>query len=172
MRRVAVVSLGIVCALGVSATSFQATPVAPPVVTKEVIAVYLGTIGTDGATAGAIRDMKPLLARQVAASGREFVSRGVSLEPVVEAGIQQLARLGPFDEISVGDNWTNSSVVRYLGPTIGSDRDSGIPQVILLEREVTREPSRLQISPEREIARFRGADEIDVWVKRGAPLPK
>ena len=107
MRRVVVVSLGVACALGLSATSFKATPVAAPTVTKEVIAVYFGTVGTDGGTASSIRDMKPLLARQVAASGREFVSRGVSLEPEVEAGIEQLARLGPFDEISVGDNWTN-----------------------------------------------------------------
>lgn len=172
MRRVAVVSLGVVCALGLSATSYQATPVAPPAVTKEVIAVYLGTIGTDGPMITPVREMKMLLARQAAASGREFVSRGVSLEPAVEAGIEQLSRLGPFDEISVGDNWTNSTVVRYLGTDIGPTRTTSIPQVILLEREVTRESTRIQIGAEREIARFVGTAEIGDWVKRGAPLPK
>jgi hypothetical protein len=78
----------------------------PPVVTHEVIAVYLGTDGTDARSGmvEVVRDMRTALQRQAASSGRHFISRGVSLEPSVEGGLRHLALLGPFDEVSLGGN--------------------------------------------------------------------
>lgn len=172
-RVVAVGSLVALAAVALSATSVYSKKAPPPAVTREVIAVYIGTEGTDGGMATVVGDMKTSLARQALASGRKFVSRGVSLEPGVPEGLAHLARLGPFDEVSLGGNWTNSAVVRYLGNNIGRTRDSAIPQVVLLEREVTTVDFRhMDVGPEREIGRFIGTGEIDGWVRRGAPLPK
>ena len=62
--------------------------------------------------------------------------------------------------------------MRYIGTQFDSAQASGIPQVVLLERDVTEGgPRSLTVSPEREIARYIGSREIDTWVKRGAPLP-
>ena len=175
MRRASLISLtGILAIAGatMSATAFRPAP--SPAVTREVIAVYLGTFGTDAQSglATVVKDMKMALAKQASESGRAFLSRGVSLEPSVEGGMRHLALLGPFDEVSVGGNWTNSAVVRYLGPNMGDSRRASVPQVVLLEREVRHENSGLEVGPEREIGRFVGGGEIDAWVRRGAPLPR
>ena len=159
--------------LAIGATAFRRPPRAP-VVTREVIAVYLGTIGTDAQSAiiPAIREMRVALGQQAAATGRRFISRGVSLEPSVDGGLRHIAMLGSFDEVSVGGNWTNSAVVRYLGANIGASRSTAIPQVILLEREIRQGDGSLQVSAEREMGRYIGIGEIEEWVRRGAPLAR
>jgi len=171
LRPRSLVFAGVLLALaGISATRFHARTV-PSVTTRQVIAVYLGTEGTDAGMGPVVRDMKAALSRQAAATNRAFIARGVSLDPSVDGGIRHLAVLGPFDEIAVGGNWTNSAVIRYLGGDIGASRSTGIPQVVLLERDVNQAEQRLQVSPEREIARFIGTKEIGDWVRHGAPLP-
>jgi hypothetical protein len=177
--RVGLASLLSAGALIASVHTFNAAtrPAAPPgtVEVTEVIAVYVGSIGTDSLTgmAQVLSDMGTALRRQTASSGRGLIVRGVSIEPSVEGGIRHLSRLGAFDEVSVGGNWTNSAVVRYLGANDGRVSDSPIPELILLERTVRSDNTRmLQVGPEREIARFVGLDKINGWVARGAPLPK
>ena len=155
---------------GISASRFH-TRTIPLATTRQIIAVYLGTEGTDAGMVAIVRDMKAALSRQTVTTHRTFIARGVSLDPSVDGGIRHLALLGPFDEIAVGGNWTNSAVIRYLGGDIGTNRSTAIPQVVLLERDVTQAAERLQVSPEREIAQFIGTKEIGDWVHRGAPLP-
>jgi hypothetical protein len=149
--RSAVLTAGLILiATTVAATSIHKS--AAPAVTREVIAVYLGTEGTDGGMAMVVGDMQSALSKQASAGGYRFVARGVSLEPSVQGGLRHLARLGSFDEVSVGGNWGNSTVVRYLG---GTDHDSvhrSIPQVVLLEREVGTGDRSVDFGPERELA--------------------
>jgi hypothetical protein len=177
--RVSLASLVSAGALIASVHTFNAAtrPAARPgtVDVMEVIAVYVGSIGTDSMTAVAqvLSDMSTAVRRQTASSGRGFIMRGVSIEPSVEGGIRHLSRLGTFDEVSVGGNWTNSAVVRYLGVNDGRVSDSPIPELILLERTVRSDNTRmLQVGPERELVRFVGLDRINGWVARGAPIPK
>jgi hypothetical protein len=179
MRHVRHAALGILLAsvtVTTAATRFRSAPRPELVVMHQVIAVYLGTAGTDAQSGitTAVRDMKVALVSQTTASGRQFISRGVSLEPSVDGGLKHLALLGPFDEVSVGGNWTNSAVVRYLGNNIGPDRPHAvIPQVVLLERDIREDDNRhLDVGPERELGRYIGTDEISAWVARGAPIPK
>jgi hypothetical protein len=95
------------------------------------------------------------------------------LEPSVEGGLRHLALLGAFDEVSLGGNWTNSAVVRYLGSDMSDHQRALIPQVVLLEREVRRDgPEMLVVGPERELGRYIGAARIAAWVRNGAPLPR
>jgi hypothetical protein len=177
--RVGLASLLSAGALIASVHTFNAAtrPAAPTgaVEVTEVIAVYVGSPGTDSMTgmAHVLSDMGTALRRQTASSGRGLIMRGVSIEPSVEGGIRHLSRLGAFDEVSVGGNWTNSAVVRYLGVSDGRVSDSPIPELVLLERTVRSDNTRmLQVGPERELTRFVGLDKINAWVARGAPLPK
>ena len=174
MRRInAVLAAVFASSTAIGATAFWSSP-PDSAVSREVIAVYLGTSGTDAKSgmASVVHEMRFALSKQAAASGRRFVLRGVSLEPTVEAGLQHLALLGPFDEVSVGGNWTNSTVVRYLGATMTENEPTAIPQVVILEREVRRDSSTLQIGAERELARYAGVDKIGEWVRRGASLKR
>lgn len=177
MRHVRHATFGLLLAsvaITTAATRFHSAPRREVVVMHQVIAVYLGTVGTDAGMSTAVRDMKVALVSQTTASGRQFISRGVSLEPGVDEGLRHLALLGPFDEVSLGGNWTNSAVVRYLGNNIGGDRlRTSIPQVVLLERDIHEvDSSHLDIGPERELGRYIGTGEISAWVARGAPIPK
>lgn len=142
-------------------------------VKREIIAVYLGTSGTDSGMIETVRDMRVALARQTSTTGRNLVLHGVSLEPTVEDGIRHLSIFGAFDEVSLGGNWTNSAVVRYLGPDMSNHSRALIPQVVLLEREVQNDGSEnLVVGVEREIGRHVGAKDITSWVRSGAPLPR
>jgi hypothetical protein len=140
-------------------------------VTREVIAVYIGSGGTDGGMTTVISDMRAALQRQASAGGYHFIARGVSIEPTVEGGLRHLSRLGTFDEVSVGGNWGNSAVVRYVGAD-SRTRPQLIPQVVLLEREARMDERVIEFGPEREIGRFTGTDGISAWVKRGAPVER
>jgi hypothetical protein len=161
--------------LAVTVAAKRAPSARAATVTREIVAVYFGTEGTDAQSGmiTAVRDMQTALRRQTAASGTRFVARGVSLEPTVEDGIRHLALFGSFDEISVGGNWTNSSVVHYFGGDMSDNRLASIPQVVILEREVRQDaPRSLLIGPEKEIGRYIGTDRISNWVKAGAPITR
>jgi hypothetical protein len=172
-------SIGVAALSGVLVFASSSRPVRydgqakAPAVTREIVAIYFGTAGTDrmSGMATSIPAMKVALARQAGASGRRFISRGVSLEPTIEDGLTDLALLGPFDEISLGGNWKNAEVGRYFGTIDQVNPHAAIPQVVVIEREVREESASIQIGAEREIARYIGADKIANWVKSGAPLP-
>jgi len=167
---VAILSAGLCTASGHPST----LPLNSVAVT-EVIAVYIGSTGTDSLTgmAQTLDAMATAVRGQTASTNRGFLMRGVSIEPTVEGGIRHLSHLAAFDEVSVGGNWTNSAVVRYLGVNDGRVSDSPIPELIVLERTVRSDDTRmLQVGPERELARFVGLDKINGWVAGGAPLPK
>jgi hypothetical protein len=153
----------------VAATNFSSD--ATTVVTREIIAVYVGAEGTDGGMTSAVADMRSSLTTQATARGFRFIARGVSIEPTVQGGLRHLARLGAFDEVSVGGNWGNSAVVRYLG---GDSRDTlqVIPQVVLVERDARVEGHKIEFGAERELARYIGTDVISAWVRRGAPIER
>jgi hypothetical protein len=111
--------------------------------------------------------------RRITGPGQQLILHGISLDPQVDAGVRDLARVGPFDEISVGGNWTNSAVVRYLGGDFGPGYPkAGVPQVIVLEREIDQQITSLHVSAEHELARYIGTRDIWNWARQGAPLPK
>lgn len=166
------IALATAALLTTNAAAVRVAPSTPPTVTREVIAIYFGTEGTDAQSGmiDAVRNMRIALQHQAGAAGQRFVLHGVSLEPSVDGGIKHLARFGVFDEISVGGNWTNSAVVRYLGGDMSNRDRAAIPQVVLLEREVRQEGSRsLLVGPEHELGRYVGTGQISAWVARGAP---
>jgi hypothetical protein len=165
---------GALVLLTLSARTHAQEPDRGFVTRKDVVAIYFGTFGTDSMSGmvPVVQSMNRSLARQAVATGRRFFSRGVSLEPSVSDGLRHLALFGGFDEESLGGNWTNAEVIRYLGPKFDTTRTSGIPQVVLIQRELTQSRYRLEIVSEREIGRFVGTKDIADWVRAGANLPR
>jgi hypothetical protein len=133
-----------------AALTASTRPNAATLATHEYIVVYIGVEGVDGAMAGLADSVRLAAARRITGP-----------------------RVGAFDEISVGGNWTNSAVVRYLGGDFGpAYPKAGVPQVIVLEREIDQQITSLHVSPERELARYVGTRDIWNWARQGAPLPK
>lgn len=163
----------------IGATVLLATVTAPTrfhaarILSHQVIVVYIGVNGVDHAMAGFADTVRAAATKQLAQTDRHLVLRGVSLNPEIAEGMQDLLTVGAFDEVSLGGNWTNSAVVRYLGSDFGKIYPkAGVPQVIVLERDVDNQIVTLHVGPEREVARYLGTKDIWDWAHSGAPLPK
>ncbi|HEV8448284.1 MAG TPA: hypothetical protein VGQ44_15745 [Gemmatimonadaceae bacterium] len=157
----------------VAVVSGSTKPAATRVMSHEFIVVYVGVEGVDHAMKGLADTVRLAAARRLVGPGQQLVLRGVSLDPDVATGMRDLALVGSFNEVSLGGNWTNSSVVHYLGGDFGRAYErASVPQVIVLERDVDNQITALYVGPEHEIARYIGTKDIWDWAKGGAPFSK
>ena len=75
-----------------------------------------------------------------------------------------LNAFGRFDEVVVGDNWMNLAAVTYIwrdhagAPTI--------PQIVVLRRNVDRQPTGIDVGPDQVLGRFLGTEQIIEWAGR------
>jgi len=138
---------------------------------RQIVVVYVGGSETDSlkALGEAIRDMKPLLARQAAQRGLPLSIIGVSLDWEVEKSFARLHAMGAWDELVLGNNWINVGAQHYLW--LRPDGQPTTPQVIVLERTITAGDRKIEFGEERRVAWFQGWDAIVGWVRTGAPLP-
>jgi hypothetical protein len=124
---------------------------------------------------GAINAIKRELREIATERGWSFMSIGTALDWSLEAGLDHLRKFGPFDEISLGYNWANSSAIKYL-----SEDTAGlpaIPQVVVVRRKIATVDQgdgavRYVIEEEHVLARKVGAIEINKWVEETVPLPE
>lgn len=139
---------------------------------QELIALVVGDsrcgASRDPAFASAIKSMAQVLEDSATARGATFISIGAALDSDIESGRSFLSSIGEFDEEIVGRSWLNSAAISYLwrenpGPAT-------IPQVILIERDVTLEGATISISPDRVLSRRVGTTSIIEWVGDGVPL--
>jgi hypothetical protein len=166
------------CLVSLAATPNPARRAGPSSFTRlesrrEIVVVYLAVrgAGMDSGSRDILQQMRRSLEQTAKATKHSLVMRGVSLTPSISEGVKELVAFGTFDEVSVGGNWTNMAAVRYLGPTMSATPNASIPQVVVLEREITQTGGeRLEIGPEREIARLHGASEMLDWIKQGTPV--
>ena len=153
--------------------SLAYTPRAELPTGRQVVVVYVGMTGCgasrDPELRGAVRRMKPALARQAAARGTALSINGVALDWAPDSGVAYLRGLGAWDEMTVGNNWANLAAERHIWTAPGTP--PAIPQVLVYERTVTAGERGLTFTGERRVARFAGVPEITAWVARGAPLP-
>ena len=137
---------------------------------RQLVVVYVGGAEMDSTRAftDAVRDMKPLVARQAAQRGLPLSIVGVSLDWEVEKGFSRLRSMGAWDEVVLGNNWINVGAQHFVWSPAGKPVT---PQVIVLERRVTTRGERIEFGDERRIREFVGSSVIVDWVRRGAPLP-
>jgi len=141
-------------------------PAAPTEGGEEVVLVYLGAASCgwsniDGLPDAVrrIRDHWYALTRGEAGTG--FATVGIARDLNIDAGIEHLAKYGPFDEAVVGRGWLNVGFFKYVyGEMPGP---AATPQVLVVERTVHRTGGQTWISDERILRRFVGADEIMQW---------
>jgi hypothetical protein len=139
---------------------------------REVVMVLVGSSTCDAATSpeipAALDSIRRALSRHTLEQGAAFASVGVALDRDFAAGVGFLARLGEFDEISIGRKWMNSHAVAHMWrdhPGRGAT-----PQIIIIERDLQVEQSAIAVTPDRVIARKVGVDNILEWARNGAPI--
>jgi len=139
----------------------------------QILAIYFGATSCAPCQTpelkAALHQMKPLLLQQANATGHAFAMLGVALDWSIPEGLALLEPLGEFDEVAVGANWTNLAAVRYIwGDTTAT---AGLPQIVIVERQLDPGRSGIAVGPERLVKRVLGAGAIESWVAQGAPLP-
>ena len=139
----------------------------------ELIAIYIGAefCGPchDPQLKRAIRRMKIILADRAAKERQSFSVTGVSTDWEVEKGIKYLRSVGPFDEMVVGKSLFNQAASEYIwkDPSVSTV----VPQLVLIQREVSYKDGRAVISNYKVVDRHLGNTEIISWVNKGARLP-
>jgi len=93
---------------------------------------------------------------------------GVAVDESWELGVDFLTSIGDFDEILAGRSWLNTGVVLF------GHRDMpgviGVPQVVVIRRNVSQVGERTVIDPDQLLARKVGLDELWEWQERGFPI--
>ncbi|HEV7587485.1 MAG TPA: hypothetical protein VGO40_05095 [Longimicrobium sp.] len=138
----------------------------------EVVMVFVGT-STCRATKekgfpAVLERVKVAASRRAAAEGKQFRVIGVAMDNDTDVGLRFLRKFGKFDELAVGGNWMNQEVVRYVWRDL--PYRPSVPQLVVLEREIRKEKTVVWVSPEREVRRLLGTDEIRRWGDAGAPF--
>jgi len=145
----------------------------------EVVFMFFGSAacGPAGAetTVEVVGRARDLVEAQAQEQGFRFVAHGVAQNWDQRKGMTYLERFGPWDQVSLGRSWANSLVIRYLFSD--STNTAGTPgiAVVLRTLEVELGPDSLLVgyeaTDEQTLQRVTGAQAIQMWVRRGAPVP-
>lgn len=104
---------------------------------------------------------KGALARDAAARGRKLHLIAISLDDDIGPALRFLARLGTFNEVSIGGNWLNSQVSSLVWND--PQTEPQIPQWIIVDRDVTIGQARIAIRSGQVRTRIVGLDGMRRW---------
>lgn len=107
----------------------------------------------------AVRQIANSLALQATAARDGFTTLGVATDDIQADGIGWLRNIGEFDEISVGRQWLNQFVLKYMPTSPGSV--TGTPTILLVSRKVTvTSAGGYLVEDEKIAARLTGLESI------------
>lgn len=90
--------------------------------------------------------------------GHPFSTIGVSLDLGPVEGIRWLSSLGRFDQVISGRSWTNTGYVQYV--LSDSNARKGVPQLVVLQRHVTRQAWGIEVGRDSVLERLVGPSAI------------
>lgn len=112
----------------------------------------------DPALAPAFRVVAEAYRDSAAHAGKGFATAGVSLDPEARTGVEFIAALGEFAEISAGRGWLNTGSLEYI---VRNFRGAlAAPQLLIIERDLVIERTDMRVSSDRLVARYVGLTEI------------
>lgn len=134
---------------------------------REVEVIFIGSSSCGAAgrkdLAQALDSLRAFMLADAARRDYGVYFTGVALDWQVAAGFKFLEPFGPFDEVSVGRNWLNSSAVRYVWRDVPGKPE--IPQLVLIERTVELGAQAMVVGEDRLLERVMGADNIVTYVR-------
>lgn len=130
-------------------------------------------------TCGACNDKRllaayPAMIENVAKEALErkvrFATAGVGIDHRPSDAIKFFNKFGPFNELIIGRNWTNSGALRYLWGEFSGAPET--PQVVVVARTLSDSSNWVvQVKSERVLLRLSGLRQILRWINAGAPIP-
>jgi hypothetical protein len=143
----------------------------------ELVFVYIGSstcgVANQPWTAGAVQQAMQMVRRRASETGLGFVALGIAKDWNIDDGVKHLTRIANFDEISVGRNWANEALVKYVWRDLPGI--AATPQVVVVLRVRHLESSvdtlrTHDFSSETLLMRKAGLSEIETWLNNGAPI--
>jgi len=114
-----------------------------------------------------VDSIKYLVSKNSENMGVGFSAIGISVDWIPTRGINHLKKVGKFDEIIVGNNWTNNGIIKYVSEM---GNEASTPQLILSLRTYTH-LKKFNVASEKIILSKKGTAQIIKWYKSGVPLP-
>lgn len=140
----------------------------------QLTVVYVGAAGCAGSNLEivppAIEKIKLSLARQAEDAGMLFTAIGVAVDWKVEDGIEHLSHNGKFDEIVVGNNWSNLGALRYVWDDVPGQPST--PSIVVLARQFMSDSTGITVLDEDLLVRKVGADQIESWANSDSRIPR
>lgn len=103
----------------------------------EIVLIYMGCSTCGAANIDSLQEaflnIKKVLNEQSAIYEYDLHTIGISKGFDYKNELEHLAKYGPFDEILVGNNWSNTGLLRYVFNQIKGPPD--IPQIIITKRK-------------------------------------
>lgn len=132
----------------------------------ELLMVYIGKkncAASSQLASNTVDSMRSYFRGRADRADRAFVTMGVALDWQVSDGLDHLERLGPFDQVSAGGNWANSSTIKYLWGELGGE--AATPQFLIVKRRRIApvdnpRSSSYALANERIVRRIVGLDGI------------
>jgi hypothetical protein len=99
---------------------------------------------------------------------------GLSKDYIVEDELRHLSKYGAFDEIIIGNGWSNSGILKYIYDDLSGE--TGVPQLLVTKRKFKSinsgtESSYRGLEFENLLTRKNGPINIMEWSKEDTLLP-
>jgi len=101
-------------------------------------------------------------------AGLLYSTVAVSIAWNPSSGFDFVRKFGPFDEVSAGRRWMNSTANRYVSDQGGAQ---AVPQLAVFRESVKATRAPFEVSRPVEVVRVIGREDIQRWVKTGARTP-
>lgn len=135
----------------------------------ELVAVYLGAEWCAPChlpeNIQAVEDMKMAFREIADDHGWSFKVVGVAVDWSIEDGYEFLRKNGDFDEVILGNNWTNLGAATYIWKA--EDVWAAVPQIVVYKQDVIQTGSGIEFSDRYNVKRFQ-MEELRNWLESGA----
>jgi len=132
----------------------------------DTLAVLLVSAGCPACSDSSfVRSVNRTVNAQAALSADRFHFAGVAVDWNVRMGLNALEKLGPFSEVSAGNNWANTAMFHWVWSD--SFMAGGVPQLLIVERHIRyaeNEP-RILVDRQKVADRLLGAVAIKEWME-------
>lgn len=144
----------------------------------EIVFLYLGSAACaysdETENIETVARAKGLLSGTAREEGFGFSTHGIATDSDLGSGLAHLAKLGAWDEVSLGRSWANSDAIRHFFQ--GSLKPVVTPGIVVFFRRMEPELradgllTGYRILRGRVLMRAYGIREIKEWVGNGAPV--
>ncbi len=149
----------------------RATVVYPDTNTaNERLLIYIGSAScgpsNDKDMPAMVATVRDRVRESAVRDGRRFVTVGIAKDGDVSAGLEHLAKIGPFDEIMSGRSWANIGVMKYVFSDLRGP--AATPQVLVVDRSLNNQGVFIEVQQEAVRLRRVGLQELRDWINDAA----